>query len=55
MRARGCRSGLILVLIVAASSASHALADGDCSAVTCNDPADLPVGTVVATGTVLVG
>jgi uncharacterized Zn-binding protein involved in type VI secretion len=24
-------------------------------AVTCNDPADLPVGTVVATGTVLVG
>jgi uncharacterized Zn-binding protein involved in type VI secretion len=22
---------------------------------TCNDPADLPVGTVIATGTVLIG
>jgi len=24
-------------------------------AVTCNDPSDLPVGTVVATGTVMIG
>jgi uncharacterized Zn-binding protein involved in type VI secretion len=28
--------------------------NGD-TATTCNDPADLPVGTVVATGTVLIG
>ncbi len=28
--------------------------NGD-KALTCNDPADLPVGTVVATGTVLIG
>jgi uncharacterized Zn-binding protein involved in type VI secretion len=28
--------------------------NGD-TAITCNDPTDLPVGTVVATGTVLVG
>ncbi|MBE3565033.1 MAG: PAAR domain-containing protein [Thermogemmatispora sp.] len=25
------------------------------TAITCNDPADMPVGTVVATGTVLIG
>ena len=28
--------------------------DGD-TAMTCNDPADMPVGTVIAVGTVMVG
>jgi uncharacterized Zn-binding protein involved in type VI secretion len=38
------------VLIGGAMAARH----GD-PALTCNDPADLPVGTVMATGTVLIG
>lgn len=43
-------AGSATVLINGKPAARH----GD-TALTCNDPADLPAGTVVATGTVMVG
>jgi uncharacterized Zn-binding protein involved in type VI secretion len=44
------RTGSATVLI----NGKQAARNGD-TATTCNDPADLPVGTVVAAGTVLIG